>query len=71
MALAVNRLQDNDGGWVLVHKGEVTGETRLEVGGLMAARTAEALDAEMQAFAQDVLTSIRQAKRGEERQKKR
>lgn len=50
MALAVNRLQDLDGGWVLVHRGGVTAEVRLEIGGLMTARPAEDLDAEMQAF---------------------
>ena len=50
MALAVNRLQDIDGGWVLVHRGEVVAEVRFEIGGLMTARPAEAFDAEMQAF---------------------
>jgi adenine deaminase len=50
MALAVNRLQDIDGGWVLVHRGEVVAEVRFEIGGLMTARPAEAFDTEMQAF---------------------
>lgn len=50
MAAAVNRLQEIDGGWVLVHRGAVAGEVRYEVAGLMTARSAEALDAEMQAF---------------------
>ncbi|MDB5910811.1 MAG: Adenine deaminase, partial [Massilia sp.] len=50
MAKAVNRLQAIDGGWVLVHKGEIVGEVRYEVAGLMTARPAEALDAEMQRF---------------------
>jgi len=50
MALAVNRLSAIDGGWVLVRNGEVAAEVRYEVGGLMTARSAEALDAEMQAF---------------------
>ncbi len=50
MAKAVNRLQEIDGGWVLVHKGEIVAEARLEVGGLMTARTAEDFDREMQAF---------------------
>ena len=39
MATAVNRLQEIDGGWVLVHRGEIVGEVRFEVGGLMTART--------------------------------
>lgn len=52
MAAAVNRLQEIDGGWVLVHRGAVVGEVRYEIAGLMTARPAEALDAEMQAFYQ-------------------
>jgi len=50
MAKAVNRLQEIDGGWVLVHRGEVVAEMRFEIGGLMTARPAEAYDADMQAF---------------------
>ncbi|KKB11673.1 adenine deaminase [Devosia geojensis] len=50
MAKAVNRVQESDGGWALVHRGEVVGSVRLEVAGLMTARPAEALDADMQAF---------------------
>ncbi|MFD1940922.1 adenine deaminase [Paradevosia shaoguanensis] len=50
MAKAVNRLQEIGGGWVLVHRGEIAGEVRYEIGGLMTARSAEALDTEMQAF---------------------
>ena len=50
MAKAVNRLQEIDGGWVLVHRGEIVAEVRYEIAGLMTARTAEALDTEMQAF---------------------
>jgi adenine deaminase len=50
MAAAVNRLQAIDGGWVLVHRDEIAGEVRYEVAGLMTARSAGALDAEMQAF---------------------
>ena len=50
MALAVNRLAENGGGWVLVHGGEVTGEVVFEIGGLMTARPAEELDADMQRF---------------------
>ncbi|MDR3476293.1 MAG: adenine deaminase C-terminal domain-containing protein [Devosia sp.] len=50
MAEAVNRLQAIDGGWVLVRNGQVAAEVHYEIGGLMTARPAEALDAEMQAF---------------------
>jgi adenine deaminase len=50
MALAVNRLQEIGGGWVLVHRGSVAGEVHFEVGGLMTARPAEVLDRDMQAF---------------------
>ncbi|WP_055047098.1 adenine deaminase [Devosia sp. A16] len=50
MARAVNRLQEIDGGWVLVHRGEVVAEMRFEIGGLMTARSAEAFDQDMQAF---------------------
>ena len=50
MALAVNRLQEIDGGWVLVHRGKVVAEVRFEIGGLMTARSAEEFDVEMQAF---------------------
>ena len=50
MALAVNHLQGIDGGWVLVHRGQVVAEVRLEIAGLMTARPAEEFDAEMQAF---------------------
>ena len=50
MALAVNRLQDIGGGWVLVHRGQVAAEIRFEVAGLMTARPAADLDADTQAF---------------------
>ena len=50
MAMAVNRLQDIDGGWVLVHRGQIAAEVRFEVAGLMTARPAAALDADMTAF---------------------
>jgi adenine deaminase len=50
MALAVNRLSENGGGWVLVHQGKVTGEVVFEIGGLMTARPAQELDADMQRF---------------------
>ena len=39
---AVNRLQEIGGGWVLVHRGEIVGEVRYEIGGLMTARGASA-----------------------------
>ena len=48
--MAVNRLQEIDGGWVLVHRGRIAAEMRFEVGGLMTARTAEEFDRDMQAF---------------------
>jgi adenine deaminase len=47
-ALAVNRLQEIAGGWVLVHRGEVVADVRYEVGGLMTARPAADLDRDMQ-----------------------
>ncbi len=50
MALAVNRLQEINGGWVLVHKGEIVAEVLLEVAGLMTSRSADEFDAEMQCF---------------------
>jgi len=50
MAMAVNRLQEIDGGWVLVHRGAVTAEMRFEIGGLMTARSAEDYDRDMQEF---------------------
>jgi adenine deaminase len=42
MALAVNTMADIDGGYVLVREGKVVAQLRLEIGGLMTARTAEA-----------------------------
>jgi adenine deaminase len=50
MAKAVNTLRETQGGWALVHRGEVTATVRFEIGGLMSQRPAEALDAEMQAM---------------------
>jgi adenine deaminase len=50
MAMAVNRLEQIGGGWVLVHHGRIAGEVHFEIGGLMTARPAEALDAEMAEF---------------------
>ena len=50
MATAVNHLAGIDGGWVLVHHGEVAAEVRFEVAGLMTARPAAVLDADMSGF---------------------
>lgn len=50
MALAVNTLTEIGGGWALVHNGDLSATVRFEIAGLMTARPAEALDAEMQAF---------------------
>jgi adenine deaminase len=50
MAMAVNRLKAIGGGWTLVRDGAVVAEVRFEIGGLMTARSAEALDEEMQRF---------------------
>jgi adenine deaminase len=50
MAKAVNTLRETQGGWALVHRGEVTATVRFEIGGLMSQRPAEALDADMQAL---------------------
>ena len=38
------------GGWALVHRGAVTATVAYEIAGLMTARPAEALDADMQAL---------------------
>lgn len=50
MAMAANALKEQQGGWVLVSGGKVVARVRYEVGGLMSARSAEELDAEMQAL---------------------
>jgi adenine deaminase len=50
MAEAVNAVADIDGGWALVRAGRLVATVRYEVAGLMTARPAEALDAEMQAL---------------------
>ena len=50
MAKAVNALVDQQGGWALVHRDELTATVRYEIGGLMSCRPAEELDAEMQAL---------------------
>lgn len=48
MALAVNTCADMQGGWVLVHRGKVAATVRYEIAGLMTARPAETLAAEME-----------------------
>ncbi|MBN9018645.1 MAG: adenine deaminase [Rhizobiales bacterium] len=50
MALVANRMRETQGGWVLASGGTVKAEVRYEIGGLMTHRSAEALDAEMEAF---------------------
>jgi len=50
MALAVNTCADMNGGWVLVHRGEVTARVPYEIAGLMTARPAEALASDMAAL---------------------
>ena len=50
MALVANRIAENQGGWALASGGAILAEVRYEVGGLMTCRTAETLDAEMQAL---------------------
>lgn len=47
MALAVNTLNEQQGGWALVSGGKVLATVRYEIGGLMTARPAPELDAEM------------------------
>ena len=50
MAKAVNALVQMHGGWALIREGELVATVRYEVGGLMSCRSAEALDAQMQAL---------------------
>ena len=50
MATAVNALTDMQGGWALVREGRLVATVRYEIGGLMTARPAAELDAEMQAL---------------------
>ncbi len=47
MAQAVNALREQQGGWALVHRGELASTVRFEIGGLMSERPAEALAADM------------------------
>jgi adenine deaminase len=48
MALAVNTMAEIDGGYVLVREGKVVSTLRLEIGGLMTARPAEAFSENLQ-----------------------
>ncbi|BCP52696.1 adenine deaminase 2 [Kaistia sp. 32K] len=50
MAMVANELAAQQGGWVLVSGGKVVARVLYEVGGLMTARPADVLDAEMQAL---------------------
>jgi len=50
MAMVANELAAQQGGWVLVSGGKVVARVFYEVGGLMTARPADQLDAEMQAL---------------------
>ncbi|WP_312402720.1 adenine deaminase C-terminal domain-containing protein [Rhizobium sp.] len=50
MALAVNAVAYNDGGWALVREGKVVARVRYEVAGLMSCRAAEDLHEDMQAL---------------------
>ncbi len=50
MARAVNALSQIKGGWALVHGNEVVSTVRYEVAGLMSCRSAQDLDADMQAL---------------------
>jgi adenine deaminase len=50
MAMVANELAAQQGGWVLVSGGKVVARVFYEVGGLMTARPAAELDAEMQAL---------------------
>lgn len=45
MALAVNRIRENQGGWALASDGRILADLAYEVGGLMSARPAEAVAA--------------------------
>lgn len=50
MALAANTVAEMQGGWALVSQGKVLATVGWEIAGLMTARPAEAVDAEMQAL---------------------
>jgi adenine deaminase len=48
MALVVERIKANQGGWALASGGKIAADVAYEVGGLMTHRSAEALDADME-----------------------
>ena len=48
MAMAVNRIRANQGGWALATGGKIVADVRYEIGGLMSCRPAAELDAEME-----------------------
>jgi adenine deaminase len=50
MAQVVNQIAKQQGGWALVQTGQLVATVRHEIGGLMTARPAEVLAAEMQAL---------------------
>ncbi|MEM8728647.1 MAG: adenine deaminase C-terminal domain-containing protein, partial [Pseudomonadota bacterium] len=50
MALVANQIIDQQGGWALATGGRIQATVRYEIGGLMTARPAEALDAEWRSF---------------------
>lgn len=50
MALAVNELAQQGGGWVLVKDGKVTARVHYEIGGIMSQRPAEEVAKEMEAL---------------------
>jgi adenine deaminase len=50
MAMAVNAIAENDGGWALVREGKLVATVRYEVAGLMTCRDPHALHEEMQAL---------------------
>jgi len=50
MAMVANALAEQQGGWVLVTGDKIVARVLYEVGGLMTARPADALDAEMRAL---------------------
>jgi adenine deaminase len=54
MALAVNAMAEMDGGYVLVREGKVVATLRLEIGGLMTARTAEAFSENLLQFREEM-----------------
>ena len=48
MALAVNKVEDMQGGWVLVNNGQVVATVRLEIGGLMSCRSGQEVGADLE-----------------------